>query len=189
MRLEGRVVFVLDAEAIVAAMNPALSVKMDENRAGSLARPQISHHSMPMIRSASGVSWRICSRRKGDSTLPRPTTGRSLELCCCATSNRRRRGQQYPHQQSCARASSPISKCPISMVSRFAAISGRPSSQGYPRGNVLLAHFHFPGSQMQKRGRRCQFVAKPDLQGISDKMYELIRANQGPIFLLSLNPS
>lgn len=30
VRLEGRVVFVLDAEAIVAAMNPSLSVRMDE---------------------------------------------------------------------------------------------------------------------------------------------------------------
>lgn len=30
VRLEGRVVFVLDAEAIVATMNPALSVRMDE---------------------------------------------------------------------------------------------------------------------------------------------------------------
>lgn len=33
VRLEGRVVFLLDAEAIVAAMNPDLSVKMDEEPA------------------------------------------------------------------------------------------------------------------------------------------------------------
>ncbi len=153
---------------------------MDENRTGSLARPQISHHSMPMIRSASGVSWRICSEGRSDSTLPRPTTGRSLELCCCATSNRQRTTIS-PSAILCGGIITDIEMPNLDGLTLCRAISRKTIfSQGYPVAmfssliSTSLAH------KCKSVGADAQFAAKPDLRGISDKMYELIRAKPGP---------
>lgn len=175
VRLEGRVVFVLDAEAIVAAMNPALSVKMDENRLEAL--PDRKYH---ILHADDSVSIRRLVadllNKEGRFDVTQANDGEEAWNLLL----------RYKQQAE-------DNNIPISyLVQGVITDIEMPNLDGltlcrYIKEDHLLKDIPvamFSSLISTSLAHKCKSVgadaqfAKPDLQGISDKMFELIQANQ-----------
>ena len=175
VRLEGRVVFVLDAEAIVAAMNPALSVKMDENRMEAL--PDRKYH---ILHADDSVSIRrlVADLLKKDGRFDVTQANDGEEAW----------NLLLRYKQQAEDNNIPISN----LVQGIITDIEMPNLDGltlcrYIKEDHLLKDIPvamFSSLISTSLAHKCKSVgadaqfAKPDLQGISDKMYELIQANQ-----------
>ena len=175
VRLEGRVVFVLDAEAIVAAMNPALSVKMDENRMEAL--PDRKYH---ILHADDSVSIRRLVadllKKEGRFDVTKANDGEEAWNLLLR------------YKQQAEDNNIPISN----LVQGIITDIEMPNLDGltlcrYIKEDHLLKDIPvamFSSLISTSLAHKCKSVgadaqfAKPDLQGISDKMYELIQANQ-----------
>ncbi len=175
VRLEGRVVFVLDAEAIVAAMNPALSVKMDENRMEAL--PDRKYH---ILHADDSVSIRRLVadllKKEGRFDVTQANDGKEAWNLLLR------------YKQQAEDNNIPISN----LVQGIITDIEMPNLDGltlcrYIKEDHLLKDIPvamFSSLISTSLAHKCKSVgadaqfAKPDLQGISDKMYELIQANQ-----------
>lgn len=175
VRLEGRVVFVLDAEAIVAAMNPALSVKMDENRMETL--PDRKYH---ILHADDSVSIRRLVadllKKEGRFDVTQANDGEEAWNLLLR------------YKQQAEDNNIPISN----LVQGIITDIEMPNLDGltlcrYIKEDHLLKDIPvamFSSLISTSLAHKCKSVgadaqfAKPDLQGISDKMYELIQANQ-----------
>lgn len=175
VRLEGRVVFVLDAEAIVAAMNPALSVKMDENRMEAL--PDRKYH---ILHADDSVSIRRLVadllKKEGRFDVTQANDGEEAWNLLLR------------YKQQAEDNNIPISN----LVQGIITDIEMPNLDGltlcrYIKEDHLLKDIPvamFSSLISTSLAHKCKSVgadaqfAKPDLQGISDKMYELIQANQ-----------
>ena len=175
VRLEGRVVFVLDAEAIVAAMNPALSVKMDEN--GMEALPDRKYH---ILHADDSVSIRRLVadllKKEGRFDVTQANDGEEAWNLLLR------------YKQQAEDNNIPISN----LVQGIITDIEMPNLDGltlcrYIKEDHLLKDIPvamFSSLISTSLAHKCKSVgadaqfAKPDLQGISDKMYELIQANQ-----------
>ncbi len=174
VRLEGRVVFVLDAEAIVAAMNPALSVKMDENRMEAL--PDRKYH---ILHADDSVSIRRLVadllKKEGRFDVTQANDGEEAWNLLLR------------YKQQAEDNNIPISN----LVQGIITDIEMPNLDGltlcrYIKEDHLLKDIPvgmFSSLISTSLAHKCKSVgadaqfAKPDLQGISDKMYELIQAN------------
>lgn len=175
VRLEGRVVFVLDAEAIVAAMNPALSAKMDENRMEAL--PDRKYH---ILHADDSVSIRRLVadllKKEGRFDVTQANDGEEAWNLLLR------------YKQQAEDNNIPISN----LVQGIITDIEMPNLDGltlcrYIKEDHLLKDIPvamFSSLISTSLAHKCKSVgadaqfAKPDLQGISDKMYELIQANQ-----------
>lgn len=175
VRLEGRVVFVLDAEAIVAAMNPSLSVKMDENRMEAL--PDRKYH---ILHADDSVSIRRLVvdllKKEGRFDVTQANDGEEAWNLLLR------------YKQQAEDNNIPISN----LVQGIITDIEMPNLDGltlcrYIKEDHLLKDIPvamFSSLISTSLAHKCKSVgadaqfAKPDLQGISDKMYELIQANQ-----------
>lgn len=175
VRLEGRVVFVLDAEAIVAAMNPTLSVKMDENRMEAL--PDRKYH---ILHADDSVSIRRLVadllKKEGRFDVTQANDGEEAWNLLLR------------YKQQAEDNNIPISN----LVQGIITDIEMPNLDGltlcrYIKEDHLLKDIPvamFSSLISTSLAHKCKSVgadaqfAKPDLQGISDKMYELIQANQ-----------
>ncbi len=175
VRLEGRGVFVLDAEAIVAAMNPALSVKMDENRMEAL--PDRKYH---ILHADDSVSIRRLVadllKKEGRFDVTQANDGEEAWNLLLR------------YKQQAEDNNIPISN----LVQGIITDIEMPNLDGltlcrYIKEDHLLKDIPvamFSSLISTSLAHKCKSVgadaqfAKPDLQGISDKMYELIQANQ-----------
>ena len=175
VRLDGRVVFVLDAEAIVAAMNPALSVKMDENRMEAL--PDRKYH---ILHADDSVSIRRLVadllKKEGRFDVTQANDGEEAWNLLLR------------YKQQAEDNNIPISN----LVQGIITDIEMPNLDGltlcrYIKEDHLLKDIPvamFSSLISTSLAHKCKSVgadaqfAKPDLQGISDKMYELIQANQ-----------
>ena len=171
VRLEGRVVFVLDAEAIVAAMNPALSVKMDETRPQAL--PERKYH---IIHADDSVSIRRLVaellKKEGRFEITQANDGEEAW-------NKLLRIKQEAEEKNV-----PVT----SLVQGLITDIEMPNLDGltlcrYIKEDHILKDIPvamFSSLISSSLAHKCESVgadaqfAKPDLQGISDKMYELI---------------
>lgn len=172
VRLEGRVVFVLDAEAIVAAMNPALSVCMDDNPPPELPR---KYH---IIHADDSVSIRhlVLSllEKEGRFDVSQANDGEEAWKLL----------QQY--KQEAIERNAPIA----SVVQGIITDIEMPNLDGltlckYIKNDPILKELPvamFSSLISDSLAHKCESVgadtqfAKPDLQGISNKMFELIQA-------------
>lgn len=175
VRLEGRVVFVLDAEAIVAAMNPALSVKMDDTRMEAL--PERKYH---IIHADDSVSIRRLVadllKKEGRFEVTQANDGEEAWNLL----------QRYKQQAEDNNVSIQ------SLVQGIITDIEMPNLDGltlcrYIKEDHILKDIPvamFSSLISSSLAHKCKSVgadaqfAKPDLQGISDKMYELIQAVQ-----------
>lgn len=172
VRLEGRVVFVLDAEAIVAAMNPSLSVRMDEN-AGE-TRPDKVYH---ILHADDSVSIRRLVaellKKEGRFEVSQANDGEEAW----------RMLQQY-------RATAEEKNVPVTdLVQGVITDIEMPNLDGltlcrYIKEDHILKDLPvamFSSLISNSLAHKCESVgadaqfAKPDLQAISNKMYELIQ--------------
>ncbi len=175
VRLEGRVVFVLDAEAIVAAMNPALSVKMDENRMEAL--PDRKYHIL----------------HADDSVSIRRLVADLLNNAGRYDVTQANDGEEAWNLLLRYKQQAEDNNIPISnLVQGIITDIEMPNLDGltlcrYIKEDHLLKDIPvamFSSLISTSLAHKCKSVgadaqfAKPDLQGISDKMYELIQANQ-----------
>ncbi|MDE5832106.1 MAG: chemotaxis protein [Desulfovibrio sp.] len=173
VRLEGRVVFVLDAEAIVATMNPALSVKMNDD-IGQITPDQKYH----ILHADDSVSIRrLVSdllKKEGRFDVTQANDGEEAWKIL----------QQYKARAE--EANAPITNFVQGVISDIEM----PNLDGltlcrYIKEDHLLKQLPvamFSSLISNSLAHKCESVgadaqfAKPDLQGISDKMYELIKA-------------
>lgn len=175
VRLEGRVVFVLDAEAIVAAMNPALSVKMDEN-CGQVAHDQKYH----IIHADDSVSIRRLVadllKKEGRFDVTQANDGEEAWKLL----------QNY--KKEAEEKEIPVTNLvqgiitDIEMPNLDGLTLCRYIKEDHTLKDIPVAMFsslisNSLAHKCQSVGADAQF-AKPDLQAISDKMYELIQ--KGP---------
>lgn len=169
VRLEGRVVFVLDAEAIVAAMNPALSVKMDQEHPPVTQKYHIIH-------ADDSVSIRRLVldllNKEGRFDVTQANDGEEAWNIL----------QKY--KEEAAEKEIPVS----SLVQGIITDIEMPNLDGltlckYIKEDHALKELPvamFSSLISNSLAHKCQSVgadaqfAKPDLQGISDKMFELI---------------
>lgn len=175
VRLEGRVVFVLDAEAIVAAMNPALSVKMNEN-CGSISYDKKYH----IIHADDSVSIRHLVadllKKEGRFEVTQANDGEEAWNIL----------QKYKEQA--------IEKdVPVNtLINGIITDIEMPNLDGLTLCRYIKEDHHlkelpvamFSSLISNSLAHKCESVgadaqfAKPDLQGISDKMYELIQKKE-----------
>lgn len=176
VRLEGRVVFVLDTEAIVAAMNPALSVKMDEN--SGLVVPDRKYH---IIHADDSVSIRRLVadllKKEGRFDVTQANDGEEAWNLL------------LKYKQEAEEKNIPVTDLVQGIISDIEM----PNLDGltlcrYIKEDHLLKELPvamFSSLISNALVRKCKSVgsdaefAKPDLQGISDKMFELIQ-NHAP---------
>lgn len=175
VRLEGRVVFVLDAEAIVAAMNPALSVKMDEQN-GALTYDKKYH----IIHADDSVSIRRLVadllKKEGRFEVTQANDGEEAWRIL----------QNY--KQQAIEQEVPVS----SLVNGIITDIEMPNLDGLTLCRYIKEDLHlkelpvamFSSLISNSLAHKCESVgadaqfAKPDLQAISDKMYELIQQKE-----------
>lgn len=174
VRLEGRVVFVLDAEAIVAAMNPTLSVRMDEPPA---IAPDVRYHIMHADDSVSIrrlVSSLLMKEGRFDVTQ--------------ANDGEEAWNMLLDYKREAEEKNVPVT----SLVQGLISDIEMPNLDGltlcrYIKEDPILRELPvamFSSLISSSLAHKCESVgadaqfAKPDLQAISDKMYELIQ--QGP---------
>lgn len=178
VRLEGRVVFVLDAEAIVAAMNPSLSVRMDEP---PVELPDRKYHILHADDSVSirklvmdllkkegrfdvtqandgEEAWQILQKMKQDALEREIPISRIIQGIITDIEMPNLDGLTLCRY---VKEDPTLKELPVAMFSSLISNS--------------LAH------KCASVGADAQF-AKPDLQGISDKMFQLIeeKAKQAP---------
>ncbi len=177
VRLEGRVVFVLDAEAIVAAMNPALSVCMNDDAPVELEK---KHH---IIHADDSVSIRKLVlnllEKEGRFDVTQANDGEEAwDLL-----------QKYKHEA--LERNVPLS----SIVQGIITDIEMPNLDGltlckYIKNDPVLKDLPvamFSSLISSSLAHKCESVgadaqyAKPDLQGISNKMYELILAKEAEV--------
>lgn len=172
VRLEGRVVFVLDAEAIVAAMNPALSVRMDEN-AGEISPPEKYH----ILHADDSVSIRRLVmqllEKEGRFDVTQANDGEEAW------------NKLLAFKQEAEEKGVPITN----LVQGIITDIEMPNLDGltlckYIKEDYILKELPvamFSSLISNSLAHKCNSVgadaqfAKPDLQGISDKMFELIQ--------------
>jgi len=172
VRLEGRVVFVLDAEAIVATMNPALSVCMDETP------PPVIEQKYHIIHADDSVSIRRLVlnllEKEGRFEVTQANDGEEAwELL-----------QQYKHES--LEKNIPITDIVKGIISdiEMPNLDGLTLCKYIKQDPVLkeLPVAMFSSLISSSLAHKCESVgadtqfAKPDLQGISNKMFELIQA-------------
>ena len=171
VRLEGRVVFVLDAEAIVAAMNPALSVRMDERGDATLERK------FHIIHADDSVSIRHLVydllQKEGRFDVTQANDGEEAWKLLL----------QY--KQEAEEKNVPVTDIVQGIITDIEM----PNLDGltlcrYIKEDPILKELPvamFSSLISTSLARKCESVgadaqfAKPDLQAISDKMYELIQ--------------
>lgn len=172
VRLEGRVVFVLDAEAIVAAMNPSLSVRMDDNPP---AAPDQKYH---IIHADDSVSIRklvlALLKKEGRFDVTQANDGEEAWQLL------------LKYKQEAEAKSIPITQLVQGIISdiEMPNLDGLTLCRYIKEDHVLkeLPVAMFSSLISNSMALKCESVgadaqyAKPDLQGISDKMYELIKA-------------
>lgn len=172
VRLEGRVVFVLDAEAIVAAMNPSLSVKMDEN-AGSIPVDRKYH----IIHADDSVSIRRLVadllKKEGRFDVTQANDGEEAWNLL----------QKY--KQEAEEKNIPVTDLVQGIISdiEMPNLDGLTLCRYIKEDHTLkeLPVAMFSSLISNSLVHKCKSVgsdaefAKPDLQGISDKMLELIQ--------------
>ncbi len=177
VRLEGRVVFVLDAEAIVAAMNPALSVKMDEN-AGQIVMDRKFH----IIHADDSVSIRKLVaellKKEGRFEVTQANDGEEAWKML----------QEY--KKEAEEKNIPVTDLVQGIISdiEMPNLDGLTLCRYIKEDHVLkdIPVAMFSSLISNSLAHKCQSVgadgqfAKPDLQGISDKMYELITGKPAP---------
>ncbi len=178
VRLEGRVVFVLDAEAIVAAMNPALSVKMNETN-GTINYDKKYH----IIHADDSASIRRLVadllKKEGRFEVSQATDGEEAWQML----------QNY--KQQALERDMPVS----SIVNGIITDIEMPNLDGLTLCRYIKEDHHlkelpvamFSSLISNSLAHKCESVgadaqfAKPDLQAISDKMYELIQKKEQDI--------
>lgn len=175
VRLEGRVVFVLDAEAIVAAMNPALSVKMDDE-VGNIAYDKKYH----IIHADDSVSIRRLVaellKKEGRFEVTQANDGEEAWNML----------QNY--KQLALEKAVPVSSLVNGIITdiEMPNLDGLTLCRYIKEDNQLkeLPVAMFSSLISNSLAHKCESVgadaqfAKPDLQAISDKMYELIQRKE-----------
>lgn len=175
VRLEGRVVFVLDAEAIVAAMNPALSVRMDEN--SNLPVPDQKYH---ILHADDSVSIRhlvaALLKKEGRFEVTQANDGEEAWKIL----------QKY--KEEAAEKQVPVTSLVQGLITdiEMPNLDGLTLCRYIKEDHILkeLPVAMFSSLISTSLAHKCASVgadaqfAKPDLQAISDKMYELIQ--KGP---------
>ncbi len=173
VRLEGRVVFVLDAEAIVAAMNPSLSVRMEDRGQVEIDR---KYH---IIHADDSVSIRHLVydllKKEGRFEVTQANDGEEAWQLL----------QKF--KQEAEEKSVPVTNIIQGIISdiEMPNLDGltlcRYIKEDHALKEIPVAMFSSLISpslshKCESVGANAQF-AKPDLQAISDKMFELIKAN------------
>lgn len=171
VRLEGRVVFVLDAEAIVAAMNPALSVRMDDS-IGEVVPDQKFH----ILHADDSVSIRklVASllQKEGRFDVTQANDGEEAWNLL----------QTY--RKEAEEKNIPITDIVQGIITdiEMPNLDGLTLCKFVKEDHILrdLPVAMFSSLISNSLVRKCRSVgsdaefAKPDLQGISNKMYDLI---------------
>lgn len=175
VRLEGRVVFVLDAEAIVAAMNPSLSVRMDEN-----VGEEVFDKKYQIIHADDSVSIRRLVadllKKEGRFDIIQANDGEEAWQML----------QKYKEEAQDQNV--PVSSIingvitDIEMPNLDGLTLCRYIKEDHDLKEIPVAMFsslisNSLAHKCQSVGADAQF-AKPDLQAISDKMYELIKSRE-----------
>lgn len=172
VRLEGRVLFVLDVEAIVAAMNPSLSIRMDESR--NEAKPEHSYH---IIHADDSVSIRHLVyaklEKEGRFDITQTEDGeKALDLLM--QYKKKAEERNVPVTDFVQGIISDIEMPNLDGLTLCRLIKEDPVLRAIP---VAI----FSSLISEPLARKCESVgadaqfAKPDLQAISDRMYELIQ--------------
>ena len=172
VRLEGRVLFVLDVEAIVAAMNPALSIRMDETRSGT--RPEHSYHIIHADDSAS-IRHLVYAELEKEGRFEITQTEDGEKALKLLMQYRKEAGERnVPVTELVQGIISDIEMPNLDGLTLCRVIKEDPVLREIP---VAI----FSSLISESLARKCESVgadaqfAKPDLQAISDRMYELIR--------------
>lgn len=177
VRLEGRVVFVLDAEAIVAAMNPALSVRMDDNT--NLPLPDRKYH---ILHADDSVSIRHLVadllKKEGRFEVTQANDGEEAWKLL----------QRYKEEAEARQV--PLTSLVQGLITdiEMPNLDGLTLCRYIKEDHVLkdLPVAMFSSLISTSLAHKCESVgadaqfAKPDLQAISDKMYELIQRGPTP---------
>lgn len=173
VRLEGRVVFVLDAEAIVATMNPALSVCMDDN-------PQPpADKKYQIIHADDSVSIRHLVmnllKKEGRFDVVQANDGEEAWVML----------QKY--KEEALEKNVPVTDIVQGIISdiEMPNLDGLTLCKYIKQDPVLkeMPVAMFSSLISSSLAHKCESVgadaqfAKPDLQGISNKMFELIQEN------------
>lgn len=172
VRLEGRVVFVLDAEAIVAAMNPSLSVRMDDTP------PAITDQKYHIIHADDSVSIRKLVldllKKEGRFDVTQANDGEEAWKLL----------QKYKEEAESRNI--PVTSLVQGIISdiEMPNLDGLTLCRYIKEDHALkeLPVAMFSSLISNSMALKCESVgadaqyAKPDLQGISDKMFELIKA-------------
>lgn len=145
VRLEGRVLFVLDVEAIVAAMNPALSIRMDETRSGT--RPEHSYHIIHADDSAS-IRHLVYAELEKEGRFEITQTEDGEKALKLLMQYRKEAGERNVPVTELVQGITAISKCPIWTDSPCVASSRKILFSGDSRRHIFLAHFRVPGPEV-----------------------------------------
>ncbi len=174
VRLEGRVVFVLDAEAIVAAMNPSLSVRMDETP------PPAVDQKYHIIHADDSVSIRRLVldllKKEGRFDVTQANDGEEAWQLL------------LKYKQEAQEKGIPVTNLIQGIISdiEMPNLDGLTLCRYIKEDHELkeLPVAMFSSLISNSMALKCESVgadaqyAKPDLQGISDKMFELIKAKE-----------
>ncbi len=172
VRLEGRVVFVLDAEAIVAAMNPALSVRMDDREDTAMER---KYH---IIHADDSVSIRHLVfdllKKEGRFEVTQANDGEEAW------------NMLLEYKKEAEEKNIPVTDIVQGIISdiEMPNLDGLTLCRFIKEDAILrtIPVAMFSSLISTSLARKCESVgadaqfAKPDLQAISDKMFELIEA-------------
>ena len=176
VRLEGRVVFVLDAEAIVAAMNPALSVRMDDREDTAMER---KYH---IIHADDSVSIRHLVfdllKKEGRFEVTQANDGEDAW------------NMLLEYKKEAEEKNIPVTDIVQGIISdiEMPNLDGLTLCRFIKEDAILrtIPVAMFSSLISTSLARKCESVgadaqfAKPDLQAISDKMFELIEARPAP---------
>ncbi len=176
VRLEGRVVFVLDAEAIVAAMNPALSVRMDDREDTAMER---KYH---IIHADDSVSIRHLVfdllKKEGRFEVTQANDGEEAW------------NMLLEYKKEAEEKNIPVTDIVQGIISdiEMPNLDGLTLCRFIKEDAILrtIPVAMFSSLISTSLARKCESVgadaqfAKPDLQAISDKMFELIEARPAP---------
>lgn len=175
VRLEGHMLFLLDVEAIVAAMDPTLSVRMDEQR--NTPPPTHKYHIIHADDSAN-IRRLVFDEleKEGRFDISQATDGeeawKMLQQCKAEAEEK-----GVPVTDIVQGVISDIEMPNLDGLTLCRYIKEDPVLKGIP---VAM----FSSLISEPLARKCQSVgadaqfAKPDLQAISDKMYALIQTSQ-----------